>query len=546
MGPRLAAPVGLATAPGSIDTALERAARLAAGDREAAGQSVSPDVTTVKVPATAREIAAAVGTGRVRAVDVCAAALRRLAAQDDPLGAFLQVFEREAVAQATRVDEFVAAGQPVGPLAGVPIAIKDNLCTRLGRTTCGSRMLAEYRSPYDATVIDRLVTAGAVIVGKTNLDEFAMGSSTENSGFHPTRNPWNHAHVPGGSSGGSAAAVAADMVPVALGSDTGGSIRQPASFCGVVGVKPTYGRVSRYGLVAYGSSLDQVGPLARCVEDAAAVLGVIAGADTRDATCVVDPVPDYVAALRDERLTNLGRLRIGIPRSYFGAGLECETRAAVEAALAEYERLGAELVEVELPRAEYAVATYYLVATAEASSNLARYDGVHYGHRTAQPVDLFALYSASRDEGFGPEVKRRIMLGTFALSAGYYDAYYQKALQVRQLVRADFEQALTHCDVIAGPAAPTAAFRLGEKLSDPLAMYLADIYTIPANLAGLPALVVPCGFTGAGLPVGLQLCGRWFGEERLLQVARLYERATTWHERRPPVAGGAGPSAGPA
>jgi len=483
---------------------------------------------------SAYRIAAEVAGGQRSAEDVCRAALARIEAADPRIKAFLELTAEHALARARQIDEDVAAGRAVGPLAGVPIAVKDNICTTFGHTTCGSKILAGYVSPYNATVVERIEAAGGVIVGKTNLDEFAMGSSTENSGFFATRNPWNPECVPGGSSGGSAAAVAADVVPVALGSDTGGSIRQPAALCGVVGLKPTYGRVSRYGLVAYGSSLDQIGPLAGCVEDAAVMLAVIAGRDARDSTSVDQPVADYFAELGDAKLRALaGRLRIGVPREYFGAGLDDETRATVEAALAVYRQLGATTVEVSLPHSPYAIASYYLVATAEASSNLARYDGVRYGHRTPQPKDIIDLYSASRSEGFGAEVKRRIMLGTFALSAGYYDAYYSKALKVRRLIQEDFDRAFERCDVIAGPTAPTPAFRLGEKLDDPLAMYLADIYTIAVNLAGIPGLSLPCGFSRAGLPIGLQLMAPLFGETVLLQAARLYERATEWHTGRP-------------
>jgi aspartyl-tRNA(Asn)/glutamyl-tRNA(Gln) amidotransferase subunit A len=486
------------------------------------------------VDATAVQIAAEVAAGRRSAVELCRAALARSAALNPQIHALLEITAEHALARAAAVDAAVAAQQPVGPLAGVPLVIKDNICTRFGHTTCASKILAGYVSPYDATAVTRLEAAGAVIIGKTNLDEFAMGSSTENSGVAPTRNPWSLEHVPGGSSGGSAAAVAAGLTPLALGSDTGGSVRQPAALCGVVGLKPTYGRVSRYGLVAYGSSLDQIGPLARCVGDAALLLGVIAGRDPHDATSVDEPVPDYVAALADAAVEDGARgLRIGVPREYFGAGLDEQTRAAVEAALDVYRGLGAQVVELSLPHSPYAIAAYYLVATAEASSNLARYDGVHYGHRTPHPSGIVDLYSSSRKEGFGAEVKRRIMLGTYALSAGYYDAYYRKALQVRRLLQQDFEQAWTVCDVLAGPTAPTPAFRLGEKLADPLTMYLADIYTIAANLAGVPALSLPCGFSAAGLPIGLQLTGPLFGEPRLLQAARLYERATDWHTRRP-------------
>jgi aspartyl-tRNA(Asn)/glutamyl-tRNA(Gln) amidotransferase subunit A len=488
-------------------------------------------------PTTAHEIAAAVRAGQCSAEEVCRATLARIADGDGELGAFLEVLTDDALAAARRVDANRAAGEPLGPLAGVPVAIKDNICTLSGHTTCASRILRDFRSPYDATAVARLLAAGAVCVGKTNLDEFAMGSSTENSAIRPTRNPWNRQCVPGGSSGGSTVAVAGRLVPAALGSDTGGSIRQPAALCGVVGLKPTYGRVSRYGLVAYGSSLDQIGPLTTCVTDAALLLSAIGGHDPHDSTSVREPVPDYAAALTDAALDGLRPLRIGVPAEYFGAGLAPEVRAVVEAALELYRGLGATTVPVSLPHMPYAVAVYYVVATAEASSNLARYDGVHYGHRAGAPADLLDLYSASRAEGFGPEVKRRIMLGTFALSTGYYDAYYNKALQVRRLIQQDFATALQQVDVLACPATPTPAFRLGEKLDDPLQMYLADIYTISVNLAGLPALVVPCGFSPAGLPIGLQLIGPLFGETAVLQAGRLYERATDWHTRVPPAGG---------
>ncbi len=489
------------------------------------------------IPASARHIGSAVRAGKIRAVDVCQRSLARIAALNDRLSAFLEVFTDTALARAAEIDAQVAAGGTPGPLAGVPVAVKDNICTRVGRTTCASRILANYRSPYNATVIDRLERAGAIMIGKTNLDEFAMGSSTENSAVGPTRNPWNLDFVPGGSSGGSTVAVAARMVPVALGSDTGGSIRQPASLCGVAGLKPSYGRVSRYGLVAYGSSLDQIGPLSTCVEDAALTLSVIAGKDPFDSTSVDQPVEDLVAALSDSRLAERrARLRVGIPREYFGDGLSDATRHAVQAALDVYSGLGAELIDVSLPHAPYSVAVYYLVATAECSSNLARYDGVHYGHRAAQARDIVDLYAQSREEGFGAEVKRRIMLGTFALSAGYYDAYYDRALRMRRLIKNDFDRAFERCDVIAGPTAPTPAFRLGEKTADPLQMYLADIYTIAANLAGICALSIPCGFSPEGLPIGLQIHAPAFGEAALLQAARLYERETDWHTRAPPMA----------
>ncbi len=485
---------------------------------------------------SASQIAALVNAGRLRAQDTCRESLARIAALDGRLHAFLEVLGDAALARAADIDAQVAAGRSPGPLAGVPVAIKDNICTRVGRTTCASRILAGYRSPYHATVIDRLERAGAIVIGKTNLDEFAMGSSTENSAFEPTRNPWNLECVPGGSSGGSTVAVAARMTPLGLGSDTGGSIRQPASLCGVVGLKPSYGRVSRYGLVAYGSSLDQIGPLAACVEDAALALAVIAGKDPFDSTSVDQPVGDFAAALTDSKLAERrAGLRIGIPKEYFGEGLSEATRNAVRAALDVYRGLGAELIEVSLPNAPYSVAVYYLVATAECSSNLARYDGVHYGHRAEGARDIVGLYAHSREEGFGAEVKRRIMLGTFALSAGYYDAYYDRALRMRRLIKDDFDRAFERCDVIAGPTAPTPAFRLGEKTDDPLQMYLADIYTIAANLAGICAISIPCGFSPDRLPIGLQLHAPAFGEAGLFQAARLYERETDWHTRVPPV-----------
>ncbi len=486
--------------------------------------------------ATAIGIATAVAAGRLKAVHACGEALQRIEALEPKLRVFLDLTVDHAHRRARQIDADVAAGVPVGPLAGVPIAVKDNICTTFGRTTCGSEILHNYRSPYDATVIRRVEGAGGVVIGKTNLDEFAMGSSTENSGYRPTRNPWNLDCVPGGSSGGSAVAVAAGMTSVALGSDTGGSVRQPAGLCGVVGLKPTYGRVSRYGLVAYGSSLDQIGPLARNVTDAALLLGVISGKDANDSTSVERPVDDYLAELDDAKLTaRASSLTIGIPKEYFGDGLDAEVRAAVEAATDVYRSLGVSVVEVSMPHSPYCLAVYYLVATAECSSNLARYDGVHYGHRTAQPDDIIDLYSSSRAEGFGPEVKRRIMLGTFALSAGYYDAFYNKALKARQLIKQDFQRAFEQADVLVCPTSPTPAFRFGEKLDDPLQMYLADICTVAANLAGVPGISIPCGFSSDGLPIGLQLLAPLFGETQLLQTARLYERETDWHARRPPL-----------
>ncbi len=447
---------------------------------------------------------------------------------DPHLHAFLHVDEAGALEQAQASDERRRGGAPVGLLEGLPVALKDNLCVRGQPTTCGSKILEQFRPPYDAHVVTRLRQAGAVLIGKTNLDEFAMGSSTENSAFGPARNPWDSERIPGGSSGGSAAAVAGGLVPLALGSDTGGSVRQPAALCGVVGLKPSYGRVSRFGLVAFGSSLDQVGTLSHDVHDAALLLEVIAGHDERDSTSVKEAVPAYRQALEQP----LDGLTVGVPVEYFGAGLDAEVEKAVRAALQVYQGLGAKLREVSLPASKFALAAYYLVATAEASSNLARYDGAHYGHRAREFAGLVEMYSRSRDEGFGAEVKRRIMLGTYALSSGYRDAYYLNALRVRRLIRQDFDAALQECDVLAGPTSPTVAFRIGER-ADPLAMYLADVYTVAANLAGLPGISVPCGFSSAGLPIGLQLLAGPLQEEKLLRVARMYERVTDWHSRRP-------------
>jgi aspartyl-tRNA(Asn)/glutamyl-tRNA(Gln) amidotransferase subunit A len=399
-------------------------------------------------------------------------------------------------------------------------------------TTCASRILGNWRAPYNAHVVERLAAEGAVIVGKTNMDEFAMGSSTENSAFGTTHNPWDLDRVPGGSSGGSAAAVAARLVPIALGSDTGGSIRQPAALCGVVGLKPTYGLISRYGLIAFASSLDQIGPFARNIPDAALLLQATAGPDKRDSTCTDEPVPDYLASLEEP----VRPLRIGVPKEFFGAGLDGEVGQKVRDALAVYERLGAKLVEITLPHStEYAIAVYYIVATSEASSNLARYDGVHYGYRSKDHVDMIDMYIKSRSQGFGDEVKRRIMLGTYALSAGYYDAYYKNALRVRRLIRRDFEDAFKQCDCIMGPTSPTPAFRIGERAADPLSMYLSDVYTVSCNLAAIAGVSLPCGFTQGGLPVGLQILSDVFTEDKLLRIARMYERECDWARRTPPV-----------
>ncbi|MGH7405985.1 MAG: Asp-tRNA(Asn)/Glu-tRNA(Gln) amidotransferase subunit GatA [Candidatus Methylomirabilales bacterium] len=466
----------------------------------------------------------------VTARQVLMAFLKRIAQVEGKIQAYMAVTGLEGLRVASRLDRRRQGGEDVGPLAGIPLAIKDVICTQDVPTTCSSKILDGFIPPYDATVMRRLDQAGMVLLGKTNMDEFAMGSSTENSGYKVTRNPWDLDRVPGGSSGGSAAAVTADLCAGALGSDTGGSIRQPAAFCGIVGVKPTYGRVSRYGLVAFASSLDQIGPMTKDVRDAAILLGVIAGHDACDSTSVDVPVPDYAAQLGRE----VTGLRIGIPKEYFIEGMDPEVETAIRAAINVLESQGAKAESISLPHTEYAVATYYLVATAEASSNLARYDAVKYGFRAREAKDLLSMYMKSRQNGFGAEVKRRIMLGTYALSAGYYDAYYLKALKVRTLIRKDFEDAFKRCEVILTPTAPTPAFRLGEKTEDPLTMYLSDIFTISANLAGIPGVCLPCGFTQAGLPIGLQLLGKPFDEATLLQVAFAYEQATEWHRRKPP------------
>ena len=439
------------------------------------------------------------------------------------LNAFLEIDRAGALNRAGEVDSKLKS-QPEPndlPLAGVPIAVKDNICVRGMQTSCGSRILGPYHPPYNATAIERLIDAGAVIIGKTNCDEFAMGSSNENSAFGPVKNPWDTSRVPGGSSGGSAAAVAAGIVPVALGSDTGGSVRQPAALCGVIGMKPTYGRISRYGLVAFGSSLDQIGVLARETADAAAVMKVMAGRDSHDATTADTRVPDYSASLEKA----ISGQRLGVSRALLGEGLDAEVRSAVDEAIDTYRELGAEIVDIDLPHAKYAIAVYYIIATAEASSNLARYDGVRYGFRAEGAPALRDMYRRTRDEGFGPEVKRRIMLGTYVLSAGYYDAYYLRAQKVRALIRRDFANAFAKCDAVLTPTAPTPAFLSGEKVDDPLAMYLNDIYTVTANLAGIPGISVPCGLSSEGLPIGLQLLGPNWSESTLLNLAHKYQAA---------------------
>ncbi len=479
--------------------------------------------------ATAGELLLRLERGDLTAVEITAGYLDAIAARDGRVQAFLSVNRDEALRQATEIDSRRQRGAPVGKLAGLPVAVKDVICAKGQKTTCASKMLQNFVPPYDAHVITRLRDEDAVLIGRTNMDEFAMGSSTENSAFQVTKNPWNLSHAPGGSSGGSAAAVAAGMSPFSLGSDTGGSIRQPAGFCGVVGIKPTYGRVSRYGLVAFASSLDQIGPFANDVHGAALLLEAIAGRDPRDSTSVDMPVPKYAATV-DEPLAGL---KIGVAKEHFVAGLNVEVEAAVMAALDVYRKLGAEVKEVSLPHSKYSVAVYYIVCASEASSNLARYDGVHYGHRAESFKDMIDMFCRTRGEGFGAEVKRRIMLGTYALSAGYYDAYYLKALKVRRLIRQDYDEAFKSVDVIVSPSSPTPAFKIGELVDDPLSMYLQDIYTISANLAGLPGIVLPAGFSSSGLPIGLQLQGPAFAEERLLRAARMYERETDWHRRHP-------------
>lgn len=482
---------------------------------------------------TTIELHRALRDGRTSCVDTARACLSRIDALDGRVGAYLGVDREDVLQQAEAIDGKRASGAPVGALAGLPVTIKDNICIRGSKATCASRILENFTSPYDAHIIERIRAADGVILGRANLDEFAMGSSCENSAFQKSHNPWDLERTPGGSSGGSAAAVAAGMSPLAVGSDTGGSIRQPASYCGIVGMKPTYGRISRYGLVAFASSLDQIGPFARDVAGAALLLEVLSGHDARDTTSLAAPVPSFMQTLQQP----LKGLRIGLAREHFAVGLDGEVEASVRAAVDVYRDQGAEVREISLPHVQYAVATYYVVSSSEASSNLARFDGVHYGHRAAEYSDLVDMYYASRGEGFGDEVKRRIMLGTYTLSSGYYDAYYLKALKVRRLIRQDFDEAFREVDVIASPVAPTPAFRIGELSDDPLAMYLQDIYTLTANLAGLPAISVPCGFSQGGLPIGLHLAAAPLQEDVLLRAASMHEQATDWHLRRPPLCG---------
>jgi len=482
---------------------------------------------------SAKELRDSIASGRISSVEATEAVFKRIDKLETVIGAYISTYRDMALETAADVDRRIAAGQDVGKLAGVPVAVKDNMCTTFGATTCASRILENFHAPYNATVVEKLLAADAVIVGKANMDEFAMGSSTENSGLKQTVNPWDTTRVPGGSSGGSAAAVAGRLCFAALGSDTGGSIRQPASFCGVVGLKPTYGRVSRFGLVAYGSSLDQIGPITRTVADSALMMNVIAGHDPADSTSVeeaIAPICDYLENL-DEPLK---KLQIAIVPE-FVAGADEQVQKALNEAIDVYKELGAEIIEIDMPHLDYAIASYYVIATAEASSNLARYDGVHYGHRSEKAENYIEVYFKSRAEAFGKEVKRRIMLGTYALSSGYYDAYYLKALKVRNLIRADFTKAFEKCDCIMMPVSPTTAFKIGEKVDDPLTMYLSDIYTIAVNLAGVPGISVPCRFGENNLPIGLQILAPAFDEHKLLRIARMFETQTEWHRARPDI-----------
>ena len=480
------------------------------------------------IGASLKEIAAALAAGQVSAVELATVYLDRIARLNPVLNAFITTDRERSLAAARQADERRARGEG-GPLLGIPLAHKDIFCTEGWLTTCGSKMLANFVSPYDAHVVTRLKEAGTVMLGKLNMDEFAMGSSNETSHFGPVKNPWDLSRVPGGSSGGSAAAVAARLTPAATGTDTGGSIRQPAALTGITGLKPTYGLASRYGMIAFASSLDQAGPMARSAEDCALLLNAITGFDERDSTSLQRPAEDYTASLD----APLAGLRIGLPREFFGPGMDDDVRSAVEAALDEYRRQGAVTVDVDLPNSGLSVPAYYVIAPAEASSNLSRFDGVRYGHRAEEYTDLIDMYCKSRAEGFGAEVKRRILIGTYVLSHGYYDAYYLKAQKIRRLIADDFTAAFRQCDVIAGPTSPSVAFPLGAKSADPVQMYLADIYTIAVNLAGLPGMSLPCGFGSGGMPVGLQLIGPWFGEARMLNAAHRLQLATDWHRRMP-------------
>ena len=476
---------------------------------------------------TLAELATGLKNGEFSSEELTKSFLQRIQQHDAEINSYITVDEEHALAQARAADEMIAAGK-AGPLTGIPLAQKDIFCTNGIKTSCGSKMLDNFIAPYDATVIEKFNQAGVVMLGKTNMDEFAMGSSNETSYYGGVKNPWNVDTVPGGSSGGSAAAVAARLAPAATGTDTGGSIRQPAALCGVTGLKPSYGRVSRYGMIAFASSLDQAGTFTRTAEDAAMMLQVMAGFDEKDSTSIDYPVDDYVAGLKQD----LKGLKIGLPKEYFGEGLQPGVAEAVEQAIAEYKKLGAEVVEISLPNSHLSVPAYYVIAPAECSSNLSRFDGVRFGYRCDDPEDLEDLYKRSRGEGFGDEVKRRIMIGTYALSAGYYDAYYLKAQKIRRLISDDFKQAFEKVDVIMGPTTPEVAFRAGEKSGDPVSMYLSDIYTIATNLAGLPGMSVPCGFAD-NMPVGLQIIGNYFDEARLLNVAHQYQQVTDWHQQMP-------------
>jgi aspartyl-tRNA(Asn)/glutamyl-tRNA(Gln) amidotransferase subunit A len=480
--------------------------------------------------ASLKELSAALGVKKVSSVELTTLFLDRIERHQPRLNAFITVDRERSIAQARAADKRITRGE-AGPLTGIPVAHKDIFCAQGWLTTCASRMLSNFVAPYDAHVIEQFNAVDAVLLGKTNMDEFAMGSSSENSHYGPVRNPWDAARVPGGSSGGSAAAVAARLAPCATGTDTGGSIRQPAALCGISGIKPTYGLVSRYGMIAFASSLDQGGAFARCAEDLAIMLGAMTGFDARDSTSLERPSEDYARELGRP----LEGMRIGLPREYFGEGMDADVRAAVEGAIAELQKLGATTLEVTLPNTALAVPAYYVIAPAEASSNLSRFDGVRYGYRAPKYDDLVDMYCNTRAQGFGAEVKRRILVGTYVLSHGYYDAYYLQAQRVRRLIARDFVEAFRRCDVIAGPTAPSVAFRIGEKVSDPVKMYLSDIYTIPANLAGLPAMSIPCGFGAGGLPVGLQIVGGYFTEARMLNLAHRFQLATDWHTRTPPA-----------
>ncbi|MDD5022379.1 MAG: Asp-tRNA(Asn)/Glu-tRNA(Gln) amidotransferase subunit GatA [Endomicrobiaceae bacterium] len=479
---------------------------------------------------TATELAEKIRTKQLKSVEITQAFINRAKEVDPKIKAYMNINEEYALVQAKISDQKISEGKDLGALEGVPVAIKDNILIKDLKMTASSKILENYIAPYDATVIEKLKTAGAVFVGKTNLDEFAMGSSTENSAFFTTRNPWNLEHIPGGSSGGSASAVSAMTAPLALGTDTGGSIRQPASCCGIVGVKPTYGRVSRFGAVAFASSLDQIGPMSKTVEDSALLLNVLAGYDKKDSTSINKPVPNYLVNINKD----LKGIKIGLPKEYFIDGLDSDVKKAIDNAIEVYKNLGCEMIEISLPHTDYAVAVYYIICCSEASANLARYDGVRYGFR-AECDNLLDEYRKSRGQGFGAEVKRRIMLGTYALSAGYYDAYYGKAQKVRTLIKQDFEKAYEKVDIILTPSAPTPAFKIGEKSSDPLQMYLSDIFTISCNLAGVGGISVPCGFSKGGIPIGLQLLSKYFDEETMFNVAYKYQQATDYHKQFPRI-----------